>query len=132
MVQVIKKKKINGEVFEYAMAFSDNEWALIQKHYPNDGMSFELATGVATGVAEPKVAKIVDLPGRAADDDKPNMNDYNALKEAGMKSFKAEDWDKAIYFFQEAFKLKSFGWLNGKIAQCRKNIKLESVIKRKV
>ena len=122
MVQVIKRTKIDGVVHESTKSFSDGEWKVIQKHYPADGVSFEPI------IDKPKVES--DMPGRAEEDDKPKMKDYNDLKDAGMRCFKDEDWDKAIYYFEEAHKLKSFGWLNGKIAQCKKNAGVEYLAKK--
>lgn len=126
MIQVIKKTKIDGVVHETTMSFSDNEWKLIQKHYPSDGVSF---VPIPTAKVE-DVVKDIDKPGRAEDDDKPKMKDYSDLKDAGMRYFKEENWDRAIYYFEEAHKLKSFGWLNGKIAQCKKNAGVEHIAKK--
>lgn len=121
MVQVIKKTKVGGVTHETKMAFSDNEWKTIQRHYPFGGVSFELAGG-QTKSDIPKAK-----PGREKGDDKPNMNDYLAVKERGMELFKEENWDKAIYYFQAAYKLKSHGWLNGKINTCRKNLRAHQI-----
>lgn len=115
MVQVIKKVKIDGITHETTMSFSDGEWQLIQKHYPKEGVSFEQI--------ERKTIPDLDKPGRAKDDDKPQMRDYNDLKDKAMDHFRKEEWEKAKYYFEECRKLKSFGWLNGKINQCVENLK---------
>lgn len=127
MVQVLRKTKIEGEVFENVMSFSDQEWKLIQEHYPMGGVSFE-----RMGMEESIKAlekKPIAKPGRDDDDDKPNMKDYSIVKDRAMQFFKDEDWQKALYYFEAAHKLKSFGWLNGKINQCKKNIKVDSIVR---
>lgn len=110
MVQVIKRTKVDGKEFETTMAFSDSEWKILQKHYPSGGVSFELAK-----------EKLPAKPGRAKDDDKPRMRDYNTLKDKANGYFKEGDWDKALYYYEEAYKLKSFPWLVGKINACKNN-----------
>lgn len=110
MVQVIKKVIIDGVTHESTMSFSDGEWKLIQEHYPTGDVSFEKI--------EKKTIPKIDLPGREKDDDKPKMKDYNDIKDLAMSHFKKEEWEKAKYYFEEARKLKSFGWLNGKINEC--------------
>jgi hypothetical protein len=112
MIQVIKIVKVNGEEHKTKMAFSDNEWALIQKHYPFGGVRF---------VIKDEKENIVPIKGRAKDDDKPMMKDYNLLKEKANIYFRNEDWSKALYYYQACFKLKSHGWLSGKIAKCKEN-----------
>ena len=112
MVQVIKRTKVNGEVFENRMSFSDNEWILIQKHYPYGGVSFHI-----------EEEKVADKAGRVKGDDKPEMRGYNDLKDLAMGHYKKEEWDKALYYFQECSKHKTFGWLTGKINECTRNAK---------
>ncbi len=131
MVQVVMKSKIEGEVFEVVKSYSDEEWKVLQKHYPSGGVSFELL-GIEAGVKPlgkdvTSTAKV----GRDVDDDKPNMKDYTVVKDRAMSFFKEEDWEKALYYFQAAHKLKSFGWLNGKIAQCKKNIAADNIARPK-
>jgi len=123
MVQVIKRMKVNGKVHEHRMSFSDSEWELIQKHYPFGGTSFELA-----GKKE-KEKKEFDTPGRKEGDDKPNMKDYNVVKDRGMQLFKEEKWEKALYYFETAYKLKGFNWLGSKISQCKKNAQADLIAK---
>jgi len=65
------------------------------------------------------------LVGRDKDDDKPNMKDYFVVKERGMAYFHEQNWDKALYYLQAAKKLKGFGWLSSKIAECEANAKKE-------
>ncbi len=110
MVQVIRKTKVRGEIEEHTMSFSDQEWELLQKHYPSGGVSFEV-------MSEQKPVQ----EGRDEDDDKPNMKDYNVVKELAMDHFRKEEWEKALYYFEIAYKLKSHGWISGKINTCKKN-----------
>ncbi len=130
MVQVIKRTKVKGEVFESPMSFSDNEWKLIQKHYPSGGVSFKVIDEKEAVAEEIKVVK-ADNPGRVEDDDKPKMKDYNSLKDAGTKYFNEENWDRALYYYEAAYKLKSFGWLVGKMNKCKKNnLSEQNIIQR--
>ena len=110
MVQVVKRVKIKGEVHESIMSFTDQEWFLIQQHYPFGGVSFELKA---------EKSQIADKAGRSVDDDKPNMKDYNVVKDMAMEYFKQENWDKALYYFERAYELKSHAWLVGKITKCK-------------
>jgi len=121
--------KVDGEMIELAMSFSDVEWKLIQKHYPQKNVSFELANPV-------EVAKPIDNlkpaeKGRDVDDDKPNMKDYNIVKDRANEYFREENWDKALYYFEAAKKLKSFGWLVGRINKCKKNAAADAIAKGK-
>ncbi len=131
MVQVVMKSKIEGEVFEVVKSYSDEEWKILQKHYPNGGVSFERLGMEASIKATKKDMPITAKAGRDVDDDKPNMKDYVVVKDRAMSFFKDEEWEKALYYFQAAHKLKSFGWLNGKIAQCKKNIAADNIARPK-
>ena len=117
--------KIKGKIYENPMSFSDKEWAILKKHYPFGGVSFILASEVEKEVK-------VDVAGRDDDDDKPNMKDYNVVKDMAMSYFREENWEKALYYLEAASKIKNFGWLNGKINQCRRNIKAELIAKPKI
>jgi len=56
-------------------------------------------------------------------DTKPNMEDYDIVKGKAMEYFKEENWEKSLYYFEAAHRLKSFSWITGKINKCKKNIK---------
>ena len=128
MVQVIKRTKVKGEMFELAMSFSDVEWKIIQKHYHQKNVSFEL---VKEEVKPIIVTPVVEKQGRAVDDDKPNMKDYNVVKDRAMEYFREENWDKALYYLEAAHRLKSFGWLTGKINKCKNNAAADAIAKGK-
>lgn len=123
MVQVIKRTKVKGKVYESPMVFSDSEWKMIQKHYPNGvgNATFHLTDSKGDDVKE-IIAEKVSKPGREKDDDKPKMKDYEELKDKAVAHFRKEEWEKAKYYFEEARKLKNHGWLSGKINTCIKNL----------
>lgn len=128
MIQVIKRTKIDGEIHETTMAFCAFEWDLMKKHYPADGISFHPINEVVAV----KAAKVTDaIPGRDADDDKPDMKNYGLVKDRAMDYFREENWDRALYYFKAAHKLKSFSWLNGKITKCERNLKTDGIAKGK-
>ena len=128
MVQVIKRTKVKGEVHEHKMSFSDNEWALLKQHYPYGGVSFHLEGEEDVKKEKPLEAKA----GRVKDDDKPNMKDYNELKEMANNYFRDENWDKALYYYEAMSRLKAFPWVVGKISRCKKNARALSLTKPKI
>lgn len=111
MLQIIKRVKVNGEIHETKMAVSDSEWKVLQENYPFGGVSFSLNKG-----------KKEPVKGRESDDDKPKMVEYAKLKDAAMGYFKEENYEKALYYFEEAYKHKSFGWIIGKINRCKEEL----------
>ncbi len=127
MVQVVKKTKVDGVIHETEMAFSDNEWKLLQEHYPISDLNinkvgFELVDGSQVENNDvPKSDAPIDGAGRDKDDDKPKMRDYTVVKDRAMDYFREENWDKALYYFQVAHKLKGHAWLVGKMTLCKKN-----------
>lgn len=131
MIQVIKRTKVDGEMHEVVMSFTAGEWKLMQKHYPSGGVSFHPMNNPEPIKAAKPTEVIKAKPGRDDDDDKPNMKDYNTVKNRAVELFNEEDWDKALYYFNAAYKLKSFGWLVGKINKCKKNIEAENIAKGK-
>lgn len=114
---------VDGKIHEHKMSFSDSEWKLLKREYPYGGISFE-------EIKEEPMP--VDTEGREEKDDKPNMKDYNVVKDMGMMYFKEEKWEKALYYFEAAYKLKSHAWLNGKISRCKKYAIAEAKVKPKV
>ena len=122
MVQAIRRMLVDGIIEKHTMSFSDSEWKLLQNSYPYGGMSFEKVE------EEPEE----DTKGREETDDKPNMKDYNVVKDMGMMYFKEEKWEKALYYFEAAYKLKSHAWLSGKINTCKKYAIAEAKVKPKV
>ena len=131
MIQVIKKTKIDGEVHETVMSFSDGEWKLMLKHYPQGGVSFHPINEAQAVVGKAPKEVILAKAGRDADDDKPKMKDYNTSKNRGVELFKEEKYDQALLHFQAAYKLKSFGWLVGKMNKCKKNIEAQALAQGK-
>lgn len=129
MVQVIKRVKIDGEYHETKMALSDSEWKLLQEHYPQGNESFVLADNTEVKTVKPTLEtspeKQEDKAGREPDDDKPDMKNYPIVKQRAMDYFHEENWDKSLYYFEMLYKIKTFGWIANKMAQCKKNAAAE-------
>lgn len=121
MIQVIKRVKVGGVVHESVMAFSEPEWALVQRHYAHGNITFE---PIVKEKAKPVIFKAV---AEAKDvDDKPVYKTYEDNRVAGTKHLKAKEYQTALRYFEKAYEEKESMWLKGQINKCIKKIEDEN------
>lgn len=89
------------------MSFSHPEWALMQTYYSQGDITF---------------TPITEKEKEEEKDDKPEMRGYEQNRVEGGKHFKAKEWEKALYYFEEAAKDKPGMWITGRINKCKKEL----------
>ena len=110
MVRLKKTKVVEGKKHETFFYLNENEWRVLQKHMSvlgNDTIEVIDEDGNPTALDE------------IEPDDKPKLEEYEVIRIKGEKHFKAEEYEKALYYFEKAYAIRDSYWLKGRVNKCK-------------